>query len=266
MPGETACSMMRFFRRICVACFFVVFASHTTARAATNETVIARAETKFQDAHHRLQTETNSTEAGWQFARACFDLAELATNDTRRAAFANQAIAACRQVLARDTNSAPAHYYLGMAIGQLADSKHNLSSLGMVKDMEHEFLTAFTLDKLFDFAGPDRNLGLLYAQSPAIISVGSRSKARLHLERAVKLAPDFPENRLNLIEAYSKWGDSAAALRELKALEKLWPDAQKKFTSDDWAASWPDWEKRINNVKKKLEDTPKTAVSPKAAD
>ena len=35
--------------------------------------------------------------AAWQFGRACFDLAEFATNNTERASLAEQGIAACRQ-------------------------------------------------------------------------------------------------------------------------------------------------------------------------
>ena len=75
-----------------------------------------------------------------------------------------------------------------MNVGQLADTKRNLSGLRMVKDMEREFLAAQSLDARFDFAGPDRNLGLLYEEAPVIVSVGSRSKSRQHLEKAAELA------------------------------------------------------------------------------
>src|SRR5947209_7572472 len=42
-----------------------------------------------------------------KFGRACFDLAEFATNNTERAAIAQQGIAACRSVVAAHPNSAP---------------------------------------------------------------------------------------------------------------------------------------------------------------
>ena len=38
----------------------------------------------------------------------CYDLADFATNDTERAQLANQGIAACRQLVAREPKSAPA--------------------------------------------------------------------------------------------------------------------------------------------------------------
>lgn len=204
----------------------------------------ARLGKNFQEARARFASDSVNLTNAWQLGRASFELAELATNNVTKADIAEQGIAACRQALTHDPKSVPAHYYLGMTIGQYADTKRNMAALKMVKEMEREFLTTRELDEHFDFAGADRNLGLLYHQSPSIISIGSRTKARQHLQRAVELAPDFPENRLNLIETLLKWDDRNDALRELKTMEKLWPDAQKKFTGPNWAAAWPDWEKR----------------------
>jgi len=51
-------------------------------------------------------------------ARAVMISADFATNNTERAALAEQGIAACRQLLAREPKSAPGHYYLGMNFGQ----------------------------------------------------------------------------------------------------------------------------------------------------
>src|SRR6266516_3181664 len=178
----------------------------------------------FAAAQKRHLAEPTNAVAAWEFARACFDRADYATNDTERVIIADQGIAACRRMLARQTGSAPAHYYLGMNLGQLARTK-TLGALRIVNEMEREFKVTRQLNKRFDFAGADRNLGLLYFEAPAFASVGSRSKARQHLERAAELAPDFPENRLNLIDVYLKWADNKSATRELKALETLWPKA-----------------------------------------
>ena len=107
--------------------------------------------------------------------------------------------------MARESNLAPAHYYLGMNLGQLARTR-GLSALRLVNQMQREFTRARDLDEHFDWAGPDRNLGLLYRDAPAFASIGSRSKAREHLMRAVELAPRYPENRLNLVETYLQLG------------------------------------------------------------
>jgi tetratricopeptide (TPR) repeat protein len=207
-------------------------------------------------AQKRFLADPTNAVAALEFARACFDRAEYPTNDTQRANLAEQGIAVCRQLLARQTKSAPTHYYLGMNLGQLARTK-KLSALRIVDEMEREFKAARQMDEHLDFAGPDRNLGLLYFEAPAFASVGSRSKARHHLQRAVELAPDYPENRLNLAEAYLKWGDNKGATRELMALEKLWPITKTNLTGEDWAGSWYSWERKLKWTRKTIEDRAK---------
>ena len=179
-----------------------------------------------------------------QFAAAVFDRAEFATNDTERATLAVTGINALREQLARAPKSAAAHYYLAMNLGQLARTK-TLGALKIVDEMELEFKTAAALDPHLDHAGPDRNLGQLYFQAPGWpASVGSHSKARKHLERAVELAPEFPDNHLALLEAAVDWRDKKILQRELTALKSFWPDAKTNFTGAAWEASWSDWGKR----------------------
>jgi len=213
-----------------------------------------RAEKAFADAKTRFEADTNNAEAAWQFGRACYDWADYAATDTRRAEIARLGIAACRRLVEKDTNSALGHYYLAMDMGQLANAKRGFEGLRLVSQMETEFKIALGLDPKIDFAGPDRNLGLLYHQTPGWpISIGSKAKARLHLQQALKIAPDYPENHLNLLEAELKWGDTDGVLHGLKALDELWPAARKKLAGDEWASSWFDWDRRRNELEKKAE-------------
>ena len=140
-----------------------------------------------------------------------------------------------------------------MNLGQLARTK-TLGALKIVDEMEREFKMARALDEHFDHAGPDRNLGLLYLEAPRIASIGNRSKARQHLLKAVELAPDYPDNRLNFGEACLRWGDYHLAKRELEALEEIWPSSRAKFSGPDWEASWLDWEQRLKWLREKVEE------------
>lgn len=219
----------------------------------------------YWEAQGRYQEKPKDERAGWEYARACFDVAEFATNSTERALFAEQGIAAARGVLASNRESVAAHYYLGMNLGQLARTR-GLGALKLVDQMETEFATAARLDNRFDYAGPDRNLGMLYLDAPVIASVGSRSKAKQHLQKAVALAPDYPENRLALIEACLKWHDQNGALREMKELEEVWSDARKKLAGPEWASSWADWESRMDKARAKLERPSKSVESPRSRD
>jgi tetratricopeptide (TPR) repeat protein len=236
------------------AIFLFAAAGAVLADDAQNRIFAGRAEVEFYRAQKQFHSNTNNSEAAWQFARACFDFAGVTTNKTGCAAIANQGITACRQLIRCDTNSVAAHYYLGMNLGQLARTK-SLGALKMIREMESEFTTAAGLDQQFDYAGPERNLGLLYRDAPGWpASVGSRRKARYFLKRAAALAPDYPENFLNLAESYLKWNEREDSKQELNALDALWPAAQQKFTGEKWEPSWDDWSMRRDAVRKRLDE------------
>ena len=232
-------------------------------KPADRARLTARAKESFAAAQKFFDASSMNTEAEWKYSRAAFDRAEYSTNNAERAAIAVQGIAACRDALKRESNSAPAHYYLGMNLGQLAQTK-TLGALRIVDEMEREFKAAAKLDEHFDHAGPDRNLGLLYFEAPTLGSIGSRAKARKHLERAVELAPDFPENRLNLAEACVKWGDKKLLHRELDALEKLWPAAKTTLAGVEWEASWLDWQQRLEKLREEAAGTSNPLAAPRA--
>jgi len=214
----------------------------------------ARARADCQRAQARYQADTDNPEAARQFARAAFDCHDFVTNNAQRAELALQGIAACRHVVERNSNSVPGHYYLGLELGRLADTKRNVAGLKLVREMEREFRAADTLDEHYDYAGPARCLGLLYRDAPGWpMSIGSRRRAREWLERAVKLEPDYPENRLYLAESYWQWKDREAAGNELKRLDALWPSARTNFTGEAWEYSWVDWSARRDAVREKID-------------
>ncbi len=226
------------------------------------EAFAAAAKKACREARTRYETARHSAETAWQFGRACFNLADYATNHTERAEISQQGIAACREAIASKSNSAPAHYYLAANLGQLARTKR-MSALNMVDQIQAEFRIARSLDESYDYAGPDRGLGLLYRDAPSVISIGNRSKARQHLEHAAELAPQFPENRLNLLETYLKWGERGNARKELVALQNLWQEARAMFAGEAWVPSWADWEPRLKKARKKIEDPPKALETPR---
>jgi tetratricopeptide (TPR) repeat protein len=232
-----------------LAVTLLAYADETSPEATAR--FAARAAERFAEAQARFAASPTNLTAAWELARAAFDRAEFATNNAERAALAEQGIAAARQALARDSNCAPAHYYLGMNLGQLARTR-TLGALRLVSEMERAFQAARRLDARFDFAGPDRNLGLLYLQAPVIGSIGDRKKAREHLERAVALAPEYPENHLNLAEARWKWGDRTGALRAFTTLDEIWPEARLRFDGPDWEAGWADWTARRKRLAEQL--------------
>ncbi len=211
------------------------------------------ARARFREAERAYSLHPENLQAAWSLGRACFDLSDIVTARDERAEIAQKGIVACRHALAENPTSAPAHYYLALNLGELARTRH-FGALKLVEEMEGELKAAERLDAHFDQAGPDRSLGLLYRDAPSFISVGNRAKAREHLRKAVELAPDFPENRLDLIESCLKWGDRGEARSQLAALEQVLPQAREKFKGPAWAASWADWDTQLRAFRRKVEE------------
>jgi len=229
---------------VCWALLAAAILCAQTARAADQELFRQHLGEDFNAAAIRLQNHPADDGAAEEVGRLCFDYAEFATNSAQRATLAIQGIAAMRDLIARKPQLAVGHYYLAMNLGQMARTEM-LGALTLVKEMEGEFKIAQADDEHYDFAGPARNLGELYYQAPGWpTSIGSRHKARYWLERAVVVAPEYPENHLNLLEAYLEWGDTNGVQRELQALEDAWPAARLSFTGRRWESDVADWKQR----------------------
>ena len=193
-----------------------------------------------------------TTEQGWKFAKACFDRAEFCSAKAERASLAEMGIGAAQEVLRRETNNGPAHFYLAMNLGQLARTR-TLTALGLVSDMEKHFLRAIALQPGFDHASPERSLGMLYRDAPGWpASVGNRTKARKYLERAVDLDLAFPENLLTLVESEIIWEEYKKAQSRLFGLDLRLKVAEVELTGPAWASTWLDWKQRAEVARKHL--------------
>jgi tetratricopeptide (TPR) repeat protein len=239
--------------RLAVALPVLFLAAEAFAELSAISPLAERTRAQLDEARGRFQADGDNATNAAQLACACYDAADFATNNAERASLAREGIASCRQSIVAKRDYAGTHYYLGMNYGQLAHAEQFWSALNLVREMEHEFKRAAELDPLFDYAGPERNLGLLYLQAPGIVSIGNHRKAREYLESAAKLAPDYPENILNLAEAYLKWDAPDKASVELKLLEAAWPKAQTNFASEAWMENWDNWTLRRDEVAKALE-------------
>ena len=210
---------------------------------------------RFERAHteaiDRARLQTNDVTAAWQLGRACFDLAEFATNNAQRAPLAEQGIAACRRAIALDSNSAPAHYYLALNCGQLARVKL-FSALGLLDQMEAAFLRSIEIDSHFDYAGAHRALGILYRDAPGWpTSLGSKKKARVQMEKAVELHPEYPGNRLNHLDSLLHWGEKKTVQTQIPATDQMLKAARTKFSGEEWALDWHDWDRLWKKIRTK---------------
>jgi hypothetical protein len=246
----------------CAAFLLAAFAA--LAQPAAHPPFAARAARAFAAAQGDFAARPGAADLACRLGRASYDWAEFATNAEQRAAVAQTGIAACRQVLARDPNCAPAHYYLAMDVGELAEAEApSLAAYKLIREIEHEFKEAADLDERLDFAGPPRCLGLLYRDAPGWpVSIGSKHKAREFLERAAALAPDYPENQLNLVESHVRWHEAAEAETAWQRLAALWPAARTNLAGEGWEPSWADWTTRRAAVNTDFQKAFKRALAP----
>ena len=230
------------------------------ASFSTNFT--ASAQNQLLAARKKFATDTNDLTAAWELGRACFWRGEFAASDDERAKLAHEGIAVCRPLVVRAPTLPEGHYYLAMNLGQLARTKW-LNALSIVKELERHLELADGLNPRLDHAGPARCLGQLYRDAPGWpVSLGNRTKARTQLLRALELAPDFPENHLNLIESWLEWKEKKRLAADLNALAELLPKARKQFTGEAFAAYWDDWGKRWKDVQKQAAELLKKIAPP----
>jgi tetratricopeptide (TPR) repeat protein len=195
----------------------------------------------------------NSTNADAliKLAAACADLADLATNHSQRASLAQEGMQAARKALEQAQTNAAAHFFLALNIGQLAQTK-SLGALSLVKEMEQELLKAIEYGPGVEHGGPDRSLGMLYRDAPgAPFSIGSDSKAREHLQKAIQIAPDYPDNYLTLLESDLTWKNRQELHATMITYEKILPNARAKYTGPEWEQPWRDWEVRWQKIRRK---------------
>ena len=245
VPGARKFMASSTLRAIVSFALLVFFLCNGTGEAARAASFAARAETIFTEAQGKVRQHPSNTLALVELARAAFEWAEFSRRDEDRADLAQRGQDAARLALTREETNAAAHYWLGMNLGQMARTK-SLGALKLVREMETEFLRALSLDEHIVFGGPDRTLGMLYRDAPGWpTSIGSKKKARHHLDRAVQLHPEFPENQLALLESFEQWGDKRDFDQQLQTVEKTLTESRAKFPGADWEASWADWEKQF---------------------
>lgn len=213
---------------------------------------VTHAEQELVAARQHFAAEPTNSMAAWQLGRACWVWGKLLPDPVAQEKVYTEGVTACRRSIVLDPKSVPGHYYLGMNVGRIAGLKRNLAAISLVREAERSFQRVRTLDEKFSQAGADRNLGLLYYYAPGWpLSVGDQKLGRKHLTRAVELAGDYPENRLNLAEAALDWKDLKLVQSELTALEKLWPAAKTNLIGPEWESDWLDWEQRLKDLRRK---------------
>ena len=239
----------RFFHSIAAWIVFVFLGGFTLLGSSeSRETAEERARRLFTERRDRFERSPSDADTASKFGRACFDWAEFARRNEDRKEIAEQGISAGRRAVELGPDSAEAHYFLALNLGQLAKTKQ-MAALGLVGEMERELKRAIELDSDFERGAPDRSLGLLYLRAPGWpLSIGNKRKGLVHLERAVQISPDYPENRLCVLEAVLKDNDQDRKRLQIKAYQEMLPRARAVYSGPEWETDWVDWDARWREI------------------
>ncbi|HNF27300.1 MAG TPA: hypothetical protein PKV80_22690 [Leptospiraceae bacterium] len=152
-----------------------------------------------------------------KLSSAYFYKALFETNPKRQKLFYEHGVNYGREAATLNPRAIYGNYWYASNVGMLGICRGIMASLASIDPMKKSYEIVLKENEGFFFGGPHRALGRLYHMAPGWpISIGSKSKALFHLERAVELGPEFFNNRLFLAELYVDIGQKDKAKAELQ--------------------------------------------------
>jgi hypothetical protein len=142
-----------------------------------------------------------------------------------------QGIDAARGVLSSTPDAPDALLWLAANLAGEALTHGKVFALRVIPEIESTLLRLEATQPSFDHAAAARALANLYWKAPAVISVGSKSKATRYFELALQRAPTFPGNQAMAAAYFADRGDCgrarplAMAVAGRKDLASFGPDA-----------------------------------------
>jgi len=124
-----------------------------------------------------------------------------------------------------------------------------------IKRMISDCKKVIELDPKYDHAGAYRILGELYTQLPQTAGrpdsiTRDLDLAEEYLRKAVRLAPEYPENYLALAETLFKQEKLTAALEQLTEAKDLTPRWRADVSYEEWRSTTFDLENKIARASK----------------
>lgn len=107
-----------------------------------------------------------------------------------------------------------AFFLRGLCRGRLGEARGLWASLEVIEPFKVDMTLAVQIDPTVDFGGPHRALGKLYYELPFFMG-GDTDKSIEHMEKAVKIGPEFWENHYYLAQSYIKDSRYRDAKKEL---------------------------------------------------
>lgn len=157
-------------------------------------------------------------EAYWKSSRACYWIADHATNTKEKIRVFEEGIDIAKKAIELDPDCVEAHFWLGGNYGSYGETRGILKSLSLVKPIRHEMEEVLRIDPNYQGGGGYRVLGIVDYKVPAFVG-GNKKRALEHLEKALSIDPKNPFNNYYMAEYLEIVGERYRAFDHLKTLE-----------------------------------------------
>jgi tetratricopeptide (TPR) repeat protein len=202
-------------------------------KTATDDT-LQQADQTWQKRDQPLQTETaialweralqlhpERTDLYISLTKACGRAYRQSSDTKHRRFWADEARSYGAKAVEKNPSKPEAYAENAAALGQWAQSHKGIGSLKIVKQAVAQLQKAIELDPHFAFA--HMLLAQFYQQSPAMFSIGDKTKALEQAKLAVEDDGNSSINRLTLGKIYLDHGDKTAAKEQLEKAVALTP-------------------------------------------
>lgn len=147
-----------------------------------------------------------------QAAREAHRAGRGARNGAEKRVHFQRSLDLAKQALAKDPNDPGGLLWYAGALGSEALTHGKLYALRVIGDIERTLLRLEQIAPSYDEAAAARSLGRLYHKAPAVISVGSSTKAGDFFGRALARAPDNAGNLAYAADFFEDRGDCERAM------------------------------------------------------
>ena len=156
--------------------------------------------------------------------------------------------------LERMPENAGCYYWRAVNTG-LYYSIHIIGYQRGIKQMIADCKKVNKLSPSYEHAGAYRMLGQLYTQLPQTAGrpdsiTRDLSLADDYLQKAIEIAPDYPENRLSYASTLLAEGKTSEAAKELAKTKELMPHWKKDISYNDWKKTTLTLDKKIAKASK----------------
>jgi tetratricopeptide (TPR) repeat protein len=160
-----------------------------------------------------LRTQPKTASRMGEEARLLHYLAEATRDGGQKAKYREEGLQLCEAALKVNPEEPAALLWWTAHRGSQATALNPVQAVQIAKEVETRLLELRKVNPGFDSSAADRVLAVVYQVAPAVISVGSKKKAKKHLEEALKRHPDHPGNLIASAKFLLEEGDCEQAKR-----------------------------------------------------